>query len=150
MRVCILLMFGAFFSSGCSVYEAIHAPSPVDYKHVRVGETRTETIAHLGYPKISDRRGDELTDSFEFMDGYHPASKTRIILYIAGDVFTACLSELIFWPIEMSVFDGKMCRATVTYGPDDHVKSYQVMDKKGKILWEAPLATPAAVPLKRE
>ena len=129
---------------GCSIYEAIHAPAPVEYKHVRAGETREETIGHLGYPKMTEKTKDgKKVDRFEFMDGYHPASKGRVVLYLAGDVFTAGLAELIFWPMEMAVFDGKFCRATVTYGPDERVQHCAVVDKKGTPLWISP--EPAAV-----
>ena len=37
---------------------------------------------------------------YEYSDGPPGASKVRIILYVAADIFTAFLSELIFWPIE--------------------------------------------------
>lgn len=141
----VLLVSGVLFN-GCSVYEAVHAPSPVEYKHVRFGETRSETIAHLGLPKLSEQKGDQKVDYFEFQDGYNPASKARIIFYIAGDVFTACLAEVIWWPMEMAIFDGKFCRATVIYGPDGLVKTYEVTDKKGKQLWALPASVaPATV-----
>lgn len=109
--VSLLIVNLTFPLEGCSIYQATHAPAPVEYKQVIVGSTRTETIARLGYPKMTDQKNNLKTDSFDFLDGYNTASKARIILYLAGDIFTIGLAELIFWPIEANVFDGKQCRA---------------------------------------
>ena len=147
MKTSIIWIACGLLFSGCSVYEAAHAPPSVEYKHVRFGETRAETIAHLGLPKMSEKKGDEQTDYFEFFDGYHPASKARIILYVAGDVFTACLAEVIWWPLEMAVFEGKLCRGTVKYGPENLVKSYEIRDKKGNPLWVGPVAASPPSPV---
>jgi len=130
---------------GCSIYEAAHAPSPVDYKRVQVNATRAETISILGIPKLTDNKGNQKVDTFEFLDGLHPASKGRIILYLAGDIFTAGLAELIFWPLEANAFDGKQCRGTVSYNTDDRVSSYNLLDSKGTALW---VSTGALVPEK--
>jgi outer membrane protein assembly factor BamE (lipoprotein component of BamABCDE complex) len=144
MRTPILAVALAGAVAGCSVYEAIHAPPPVEYRHVQVGETRSETISHLGAPRFTDSRDGMKVDHFEFTDGYNPASKARIILYIAGDLFTACLAEVIFWPIELAVMDGQQCRAKVEYDPNDFVASYLVESRGGKQLWasSAPAASP--------
>lgn len=146
MKTLLALFLCGFLFHGCSVYEAVHAPPSMDYKHVRFGETRSETIAHLGIPKLTEKNGDEQVDYFEFLDGYNPASKARILFYIAGDVFTLCLAEVIWWPMEMAIFDGKLCLATVKYGPDGLVKSYKVLDKKNNPLWVGPApVTPALI-----
>lgn len=120
---------------GCSIYEAAHAPPSVDYKKVNVGLTRAETISILGIPKLTDNKEKQKTDTFEFLDGIHGASKARIILYLAGDIFTAGLSELIFWPIEANAFDGKQCRGTVSYNANDRVTGYNILDSDGDRLW---------------
>jgi outer membrane protein assembly factor BamE (lipoprotein component of BamABCDE complex) len=132
---CGVLLYGG------SIYQAVHAPSPVEYKKVQVGTTRTETISILGYPKMTDNKGNQKVDTFEFVDGYQAASKARIILYLAGDVFTIGLAELIFWPLEANVFDGKQCRGTVSYNADEHVTSYDILDSKGVPLWTPTIAS---------
>ncbi len=131
----LLLMGGVSVLGGCSVYQAVHAPTPIEYKQVKLGVTRTETLSYLGFPKMTDQKNNQKTDSFEFIDGYNSASKLRIILYLAGDIFTAGLSELIFWPIEAYGFDGKQCRGTITYNANDQVISYDIMGNKGERLW---------------
>jgi len=131
---------GTLFS-GCSVYMAANAPGPVEYQKVQMGSTRTETISILGFPKMTDNKGNQKVDTFEFFDGLHQASKGRIILYLAGDVFTAGLAELIFWPLEAYVFDGKQCRGTVSYDADDHVSHYDILDSRGAPLWNQKMAS---------
>ena len=103
-------MSGVSVLGGCSVYQAVYAPTPIEYKQVKLGATRTEARSYLGFPKMTDQKNNQKTDSFEFIDGYNAASKVRIVLYLAGDIFTVGLSELIFWPIEAYDFDGKQCR----------------------------------------
>ena len=63
------------------------------------------------------------------------ASKSRILLYIAGDVFTAGLSELVFWPLELAWLDGTEGRAVATYGSDNKVQIVKITTKDGKP-WE--------------
>jgi len=104
----------------------------VDYKHVRFGETRTETIAHLGLPKMSEQKGDLQVDYFEFMDGYHPASKARILLYVQETCSLPASLKSSGGQWKMAVFDGKLCRATVKYGPDGLVKSYELLGQEGQ------------------
>lgn len=136
--------------TGCSIYEASRTPPPVDYRNVHVGETRAETVSILGYPKMTQAEGSRNVDYFEFTDGYHPASKARIILYVAGDVFTLGLAEVIFWPTELALLQGTECRGTVTYRPDNRVVGYSITHRDGTPLWvseppQAP-AAPAPVP----
>lgn len=127
---------------GCSIYEAAHAPTPVDYQQIKVGSTRDEAIKILGFPKITQQKGQNSVDLFEFTDGNSSASKSRIILYLAGDVFTAGLAELIFWPMESNLLDGKQCRGEVTYGANNRILGYEFKDLKGIPLWYSP--TPLA------
>ena len=134
---------------GCSIYEAAHAPTPIDYQQIKVGSARNEAIKILGFPKITQQKGENTVDTFEFTDGNSTASKSRIILYLAGDVFTAGLAELIFWPMESNLLDGKQCVGEVTYGADEKIIGYELKDKKGTPLWYSPtpaLMQPPAIP----
>jgi hypothetical protein len=132
---CTLIVPFAVLLSGCSIYQAANAPSPVDYKRVQMGLTRTETMSILGIPKLTENKGDQKIDTFEFLDGVHGASKARVLLYLAGDVFTAGLAEVIFTPLEANAFDGKRCRGIVSYNANNHVNGYELLDSDGGSLW---------------
>jgi len=119
---------------------AAKAPEPVEYKEITVGGTRLEAMSRLGLPKISNRKGNYKIDTYEFFDGYHSASKARIILYLAGDIFTLGLAEFIFWPLEATVFDGDRCRATVIYDDNDKIVGYDVLDNDSEHVWSSPVA----------
>ncbi len=123
------------FVNGCSVSHALNAPEPVEYKKIYVGLNRSAVISRFGIPKLTENKEDEKVDFFEFVDGYHAASKIRILLYLAGDVFTAGLAELIFWPIEKGLFDGNMHRGVVKYDKNERVKKFEVFDNEGKKMW---------------
>ncbi len=133
MKKIILVLLLSELLYGCSIYTAANAPPSVDYKKVHVNATRAETISILGVPKLTDN--NQKTDTFEFLDGIHGASKARIILYLAGDIFTVGLSELIFYPIEANAFDGKQCRGVVSYNANDRVISYDILNSDGERLW---------------
>lgn len=126
--------------TGCSVNRAIKAPEPVEYKEITVGGTRLETMSRLGLPKISNQKGNYKIDTYEFFDGYHSASKARIILYLAGGVFTLGLSEFIFWPLEAAVFEGNQCRATVIYDDNDKIVGYDILDNDSEHVWSSAVA----------
>jgi len=128
------------FLTNCSVNRAIKAPTPVDYKQLSEGISRTKTISLLGYPKETDYKGDLKIDSFEFFDGYNSASKARILLYLAGGVFSAGLSEFIFWPLESAMLDSQQCRGTVTFNTDNKVVGYEIYDNSGEPLWFSPVS----------
>jgi hypothetical protein len=139
MRKILSLIATVFILSGCSVYYAAKAPSSVDYKKVKVGQARAETISILGLPKMTNNIDNKKVDIHEFRDGFHGASKARILLYLAGDFFTLTLAEIIFWPLETNAFDGKLCRGTINYDDSDHIKSFDILDSEGESLWRSSL-----------
>jgi hypothetical protein len=135
MKRLLAVIVCSALACGCSIYEAAKAPSSTDYKRVQLNATRLETISSLGLPKITDIKDNKKVDTFQFVDGLHPASKSRIVLYVAGDLFSLGLAEFIFWPLEMLFFDGKKCTGTVSYNANDCVISYNLLDSRGATLW---------------
>ena len=119
-------------SQGCSIGKALSGPPPIEMEKVVVGETRNNIINVIGIPKSTESRIDSKIDMHEFIDGFSGGSKVRVILYIAGDVFTAGLSELIFWPIELIADGGNKGRAIITYGLDDIAKSVLITQADGQ------------------
>lgn len=81
---------------GCSVYKAGTQPGPADLAGIGIGTPRQELIIRLGAPKFTDTNpAGRKEDAFEFSSGLHQASKARIIFYLAADLFTLCLAEII-------------------------------------------------------
>ena len=54
-----------------------------------------------------------------------------MLLYLAGDLVTLGLAELVFWPMESVLMQGSKGRAIVVYGPDLIVRSVSVTRKDG-------------------
>jgi hypothetical protein len=108
---------------GCSIYKAATAPPPIALENVKNGASRITIVGTLGIPKMSETNEGSKIDVYEFVNGSHEATKARIVLYIAGDLFTMGLSELVFWPAELGLGQGTAGRAVVTYGMDDIAKS---------------------------
>ena len=73
-----------------------------------------------------------LMDMFEFQSGAHQASKARAIPYLAADVFTLGLAELILWPIEMTAFEAATCHGMATYNAQQKVIAWQATTKAGQ------------------
>jgi hypothetical protein len=61
----------------------------------------------------------------------HSASKSRIILYVAADVFTLTLAELILWPMELTVMERATCNGFATYDQSQKVEAWKVSQKDG-------------------
>lgn len=123
--------------TGCSIYSAAHAPGPVNYREVQVGNIRMDVITKLGVPRMSETTAEDRKDYFEFTDGYHKAWKGRILIYLAGDIFSMGLAEIFFWPIEELELQGSAGRAYVVYGLDNKVKSIKVVSAKLGEMWYA-------------
>lgn len=121
-----------FVQSACSVYKAATQPPPADLQGIGVGTPRQEIIMRLGAPKFSDTDAQgKKQDSFEFQSGLHSGSKARIILYLAADLFTLCLAEIILWPLEMTVMERAACNAYATYDQSQKVDTWKVSQKDG-------------------
>lgn len=117
-------LFLLAFSSGCSIYRAANAPAPIQLKEVQAGVDRNRIIAVLGMPRSTEVNADnERTDMHEYIDGNPQESKARIVLYVAGDIFTLGIAELLFWPIEMATLQGDEGRAVISYDRNGKAKN---------------------------
>ncbi|MEK6804836.1 MAG: hypothetical protein AABZ34_19580 [Nitrospirota bacterium] len=131
-HMALAIIFILLSQSACSVYKAASQPGPADITGIGVGSRRIEVITRLGAPKFSDTdQSGQKQDTFEFQSGFHQASKARVILYIAADVFTLCLAELILWPIELTVMERASCVAVATYDPTQRVEAFALTQKDG-------------------
>jgi len=85
-------------------------------------------------PVSEYKETDGSTVRYEYKDGPHQASKGRVVLYIAGDVFTAFLSELIFWPIEAYASKQTNRVATAHYDSENNLGSWTIARPGGETL----------------
>ena len=114
---------------GCSIYKAATAPPPVPVELVKAGSSRADVISVFGRPTGSGKIDRQQLETFEFIDGSSTGSKGRVLLYLAGDLVTLGLAELVFWPMESVLMQGSKGRAIVVYGPDLIVRSVSVTRK---------------------
>jgi hypothetical protein len=115
---------------GCSVYKAATQPGPAEISDIGVGMPRQMLISKIGAPKMidSDKNGHK-QDIFEFQSGLNQASKVRVVLYLAADVFTLTLAELILWPIELTMLDSATCTGIATYDANFKIENWIVTNK---------------------
>ena len=127
----LILTSLALSLGGCSVYKAATQPGPADLSGIGVGTPRQIIISRLGTPKMidTDAKGHK-QDIFEFSSGMHQATKVRVVLYLAADVFTLTLAELLLWPLEMTLLESATCTGIANYDLNLKVQSWMVTDKK--------------------
>lgn len=133
-RACVGLLFLVLMSlsTGCSVYKASTQPGPADLDGLGMGSRRGDVLSRLGAPAYTEPLADgRRTDLFQFQSGLHQASKVRVVLYLAADVFTLGLAELILWPIELTVLNDSTCTANVGYTKESIVDSWLLTKKNG-------------------
>lgn len=130
-KIIVLVVFLCLFLQSCSIHRALSGPPSLEIEKVKIGAPRNKIISVLGLPKLTENKNDVKTDMHEFVYGFPMVSKIRVLLYIAGDVATLGLTELIFWPLEITVGQGIDGRAIVTYGPDDTAKSILLTKQDG-------------------
>jgi hypothetical protein len=129
LKLLAIVLFS--YIAGCSVYKAATQPGPADLSGIGVGTPRLIIISKLGAPKMidTDNKGHK-QDYFEFPSGMHQASKVRVVLYLAADVFTLTLAELVLWPLEMTLLESATCTGIATYDSNLKIESWMVTDKK--------------------
>jgi hypothetical protein len=115
---------------GCSVYKVLTQPGPAELDGIGPGSPRAELLSRFGAPLMvdNDSKGNKL-DVFQFQSGHHQASKIRALPYLAADVFTLTLAELILWPIELTALETATCTGAATYDANLRVVTWIVNRK---------------------
>jgi hypothetical protein len=135
MKTNLLSITAALFflsQSVCSIYKASRQPPPANLDGISIGTPRQDLIMRLGATKFSDTDPEgRKQDSFEFSSGFHSASKAHVILYVAADVVTLALAELILWPLELTVMDKATCNGYAVYDGSHMVVEWRVLQKAG-------------------
>jgi hypothetical protein len=139
-------------NSGCAQVMAMRQPAPLDRTLLAVGADRTVVIGVLGAPVSAEDRADGgRTEIYKYVDGGTKNtwwSKTgRVVLYTAGDVFTAWLDQIIWMPLEIA-FRGTEYASTVDYdrrGERLTVRNFEEIEAKtGRPVRAAGAAVPVA------
>jgi len=130
---------------GCATYYASKMPGPKNDEAIRIGMSRSEVETLLAVGAASQYQDrDGVTVRYDYGDGPHEASKARVVLYIAGDVFTAFLSELVFWPIEAYATNRTKRVGTAHFDRDNRLSTWRVTRPSGELL--ASLGTQEDLP----
>lgn len=130
--IILSLAMGAILlaSSACSVYMAARQPAKKDLSVLEEGTPRSQVIAELGAPALSEEKDGNKVDIFTFKQGYGKGTKaTRAVLHGLLDIGTFCLWELIATPVEM-VADGTDMKLEITYDENDRVKWVTTLVRK--------------------
>lgn len=133
MKNPIIALGVACLLTGCSVSKALTQPGPADLEGIGVGTSRQDMIGRLGMPSLTDTlQNGQRQDYFQFQSGAHPASKARAIPYLAADVFTLGLAELLLWPLELTALEAATCQGVATYDSHLKVSAWSVAPKAGQ------------------
>ena len=90
-------------SLGCAAFLSLVEPPPAKDHLIQLGMDRPEVEELLDRSTLSSiEEGPPGIMMYQYMDGSHPGWKARSVFYLAADFFTAFISELFFWPIELT------------------------------------------------
>lgn len=135
MKWLALIVCGASLATqvGCATYYASRIPGPTNDESIAIGMHRSEVESLLGTSAVSvyDER-DGVTARYEYSDGPPQATKGRVIVYIAADLFTAFLSELVFWPIEVYATNRTKRVGSASYDSNNRLAMFTVTRADGE------------------
>ena len=93
-----------FLLSGCASVMAFSTAPPAKHHRIEIGMHRDRVEGLLEASRLTSVSYlAEGRTGYEYSDGPNPVWKVRGVLYLAADVVTLFLSELILWPIEILV-----------------------------------------------
>ncbi len=132
------LALAAALDSGCAAYFSLTMPGPADDEAVQLYMHRSSVESTLRTGAASEFDKDGLAEvRYHYSDGPAGWSKMRAVFYVAADVFTIFLSELIFWPIEVYSKSQIERIAVADYSPDNRLLAWQILRKDGAELLHA-------------
>lgn len=136
----LFFLIGCFLiiNSGCSVIMAIKQPPYKDLTGIKKGITRSEVIAELGTPVLSEEKDGKKKDIFVFKQGYGRGNKAfRVLFHTAADVFTLFLWEVIGTPTEL-IANGRDVKMEVFYDEKEYVEQANILGEKKEKPIEEP------------
>lgn len=125
-----LLLFCVVSCMGCSVFMAAKQPPKKNLNVFEKGTSRTDVLAELGAPVVTEQKDGKKVDLFKFRQGYTKGVKvSRAVFHGVADVFTLGLWEVVGTPTEM-IADGKEMKVEVQYDKDDKVEQTTMLEPK--------------------
>lgn len=119
--------------SGCAAIQAVRTPGPTPEHNVEAGMHRAEVEAILRTGASAYLEPDgTIRARYEYVDGPHPATKIRAIVWIAADVFSLFLSELLLWPIEIVIASDAERSADVVFDANNRVLQFRAFKTKNR------------------
>jgi hypothetical protein len=130
--------------SGCAQVIAAKQAAPLNRGMLVPGVERTRVIATFGTPIGHDTNDNgNMVETYSYTDGGQKnafgSKAARILLYTAGDLFTLCLDQVIWMPMELA-FKGTdyTCKVTYERSGDDWMvcRVKEVEAKSSKVVRE--------------
>ncbi len=132
IKIWSLLLITMICFSGCSVFMAAKQPGFKDLSILDVGHKRSDVIAELGAPVLTEEKDGKKKDVFVFTQGYSKGNKvSRALFHGAADFFSLGLWEVVGTPVE-AVASGRKMKAEVIYDSNDNVEKAEIEEKHGK------------------
>lgn len=123
-----LFALGCLLTAGCAVSMATKQPDKRDVSVLRPLVSRSQVIAELGQPVLSEHRDGRRVEVFAFKQGYSKATKTtRAFAHGVADFLTLGLWEVIGTPTE-TYFSGTDVKVEITYDEQDCVDQVTVLE----------------------
>ena len=134
-RFLLPVAMAGLLSTGCAQFMAMGQPKPFTPTSLTVGAKRTAIIGELGSPRSTEEHNSQLSETYHYVDGGAKnsggAKFGRVLVYTAGDIFTAWLDQIIWMPAEKFGFAGTEHVVTVNYTkPDDGFWQAATIDDK--------------------
>ena len=129
------LLFAAFSlaTSGCAAIQAVRTPGPTPERNIEAGMHRTEVEAILRTGASAYRDPDgTIRARYEYVDGPHQATKIRAVVWLAADVFTLFLSEILLWPIEMVVASDAERSADAVFDANNRILQFRAYKTRSR------------------
>src|SRR5208282_908037 len=126
------MLLGLALLCGCSpVFEATR-PDPVDLTQFVVGEKRVQVVEQVGAPTATVKDGDNSCDVYRlYTRGPGSVSKGVIAFFeAAADVFTLCLAEILFTPMEVATRNSQHT-VMMCYSSDNILTSVKESESSG-------------------
>lgn len=118
----------SLLTSGCSVLMAANRSSyRGDISVIQTGVERPKVISELGQPdNFTTLENGGYDDRYTLDPDAHTTGfrVLTVIFYLAADIVTAFLTELLFTPMEIG-FKDRLVTYHLTYGPDMKLQSIE-------------------------